>query len=325
MITIKSWVKRIIRKILAIIVLPLLDQIAWAITTYVPKEKSFQAFANYDYYMLQKHYYLPIPDEQDMTYAQYETKLVGLDISAERSFEFLDTVLMPYKAEFNAFPVHEAEQGFYLVNGSYMAIDGNVYYSLIRYHKPRRVVEIGSGNSTLLAAAAIRKNQEETGQQSELICIEPYPMPMLRQTIPELSQLIEKRVQDVDLSFFEELQDGDILFIDSTHVLRPGGDVWWEFCEILPRLASGVFVHFHDISLPKPYPMVYYHNQWYWNEQYLLQAFLTYNSKFEIVWPGNYLMLHHPDRMQAAFSPEYEQMRAKYPFSEPGSFWMRVR
>lgn len=326
MTRIKSLVKRLIRRILRAVVQPLLDQIAWAIASFVPKQKAYEAFIKYDFYLFQKHYYLPIPDEQDLAYARRDTELVGVKIDIESAFTFIETVLNPYKAEFNAFPVHESKDGgFYLVNGTFMAIDGNVYYSLIRHHKPRRVVEIGSGNSTLLAAAAIRKNVAESEQKTELICIEPYPMPMLRQHIPEITQLVEKRVQDIELSFFEELKAGDILFIDSTHVLRPGGDVWWEYCEILPRLAPGVFVHVHDISLPKPYPAVYLDYHWYWNEQYLLQVFLTYNTRFEVVWPGNYLMIHQPEKMRAAFSPEYDQMRAKFPFSEPASFWMRVR
>ena len=284
-------------------------------------------FEKQGFYLLRKHYYLPIPDEVDRGY-QRESALVGVDINEEQVFKFIEETLNPYKAEFNAFPVHSSDDPakFYLVNGSYMAIDGNVYYSLIRKHCPHRIVEIGSGNSTILAAEAIRKNRAEgRGQGAELISIEPHPSAILQNGIPELSQLIKKRVQDVDLELFKSLKVGDILFIDSTHVLRPGGDVWYEYCEILPRLASGVLVHIHDISLPKPYPGVYWDAHLYWNEQYVLQIFLTYNSRFEVIWPGNYMMVKHPEKMVNAFSPEYGHMRDKYPFSEPTAFWMKVK
>ena len=258
-------------------------------------------------YLLRKHYYLPIPDEVDMAYAQRETELVGVDMNADAAFEFLEEVVQPYKAEFSAFPVHEADEsgGFYLVNGTYMAIDGNVYYGLIRHTKPKKVIEIGSGYSTLLAAAAIRKNKEEGANATELISIEPYPREMLRQEIPEITDLIEKRVQDVDMSVFESLSAGDLLFIDSTHVLRPGGDVWWEYCEILPRLKSGVLIHIHDVVLPKPYPTVYADYHWYWNEQYAVQMLLSYSSRFEVVWPGNFLLVNYPEKMEAAFNQNF--------------------
>jgi hypothetical protein len=126
------------------------------------------------------------------------------------------------------------------------------------------------------------------------------------------------------VSYFEQLESGDILFIDSSHVIRSGNDVHYEFLEILPRLKPGVLVHIHDISLPKPYPEVYFDNHLYWNEQYLLQAFLTFNDRFEIMWPGNYMMLNYPDKMLSTF-PEISRMRQDYPQSEPTAFWMRVK
>jgi hypothetical protein len=171
----------------------------------------------------------------------------------------------------------------------------------------------------------LRNRQDDGGEPAQLTSIEPFPTPALREGFPGLSRLIEKRVQDVGLGLFTALEEGDILFIDSTHVLRSGGDVQLEYCEILPRLAPGVIVHIHDISLPKPYPRVYFEkNHYYWNEQYLLQAFLAFNSRFEVIWPGNYMMEKYPERVITVF-PEYHQMRATFPSSEPASFWMRVR
>ncbi len=324
---IKGFIARLLHRFLARFINLLLKPIAWSIASFVDPNKAFDTFFKYNMYLLHKRYYLPIPDEVDMAYAQRETDLIGVDMNVDAAFEFLEEVVQPYKAEFNAFPLHAADKlgGFYLVNGTYMAIDGNVYYGLIRHNTPQKVIEIGSGNSTLLAAAAIRKNKEEGVGTTQLISIEPYPREMLRQEIPEITDLIEKRVQDVDMSVFESLVAGDLLFIDSTHVLRPGGDVWWEYCEILPRLQSGVLVHIHDVSLPKPYPLVYADYHWYWNEQYALQMLLSYSNRFEVVWPGNYLLVNYPEKMKAAFNPEFQQMRDKFPYSEAAAFWMRVR
>lgn len=321
----KRGVLRLIRQIAAFLLRPILPLVALMVRVVYPGNEAYPIFAAHGFHLLRKHYYLPIPEESDLAFTR-ESALVGLDLNEQAALALIDDLLAPYKAEFSAFPRHPGADphGFHLINGTFMAIDGNVYYALIRRHQPRRLIEIGSGASTLLAAAAIRRNVAEGGRATELVCIEPFPPAPLR-TLPELSCLITQKVQAVDLATFEALSAGDILFIDSTHVLRSGGDVWWEYCEILPRLASGVLVHVHDISLPKPYPRVYFDSHFYWNEQYLLQAFLAFNSHFEVIWPGNYLMTRYPERMASAFSPEYDQMRAAFPSSEPTSFWMRVR
>jgi hypothetical protein len=175
-----------------------------------------------------------------------------------------------------------------------------------------------------LAAAACRQNLNKNGETTTLIAIEPFPGKTLKKGLPGLSKLIQGKVQKVEFQLFTSLAAGDMLFIDSSHVLRSGGDVQQEYCEILPRLAPGVLVHLHDISLPKPYPRVYFETQLYFNEQYLLQAFLCFNSRFEVIWPGNYMMLKYPESVLKIF-PEYQEMRKFYPSSEPSSFWIRAR
>src|SRR5262249_51986311 len=136
--------------------------------------------------------------------------------------------------------------------------------------------------------------------------------------------ILTEKVQRVDLRLFTSLQAGDVMFVDSTHVLRPGGDVQRVYCEIFPRLAPGVLGHIPHISLPQPHPPFYFENHLYWNEQYLLQAFLTYNSRFEVVFPAAHMYFKHPEAMTAAF-PEIAQMRQRFPQAEPSSFWMRVK
>ena len=276
--------------------------------------------------MLRKSYYLPIPDEDELKF-QSNSRLLGIDMRDEAQLLFTREIILKYKSEFDAFPADAAlnHRGFYLVNGSFMAGDGNAYYALIRNLKPKTIVEIGAGNSTLLANHAIQQNMREDGRyQCRFIAIEPYPPDSLA-GLETLTELREAKLQEVGPEFFSQLESGDILFIDSTHVLRSGGDVWLEYCEIIPRLRPGVHIHIHDISLPKPYPLIYYESGWFWNEQFVLQALLTNNSRLQVLWAGTYLFDKYPEQMKAAFSPEYELMRKKYPLAEPSSFWMKVR
>ncbi len=291
-------------------------------------------FYRHGYHLLRKHFYLPLPDDSDGLDAFWTrpSALAGVDTNDSFGLEMMARILPSYLAEFRQrFPIRRptltdplAPPKFYLMNGGYMAVDAHVYYGLIRHFKPRRIVEIGNGNSTLLAIAAAQTNQTEGGQGVEVTSIDPYPWDVFRKGFPGLSELVVQRVQDVPLSLFERLEAGDMLFIDSSHVIRSGNDVHYEYLEILPRLKPGVLVHVHDISLPLPYPKVYYDNHLYWNEQYLLQAFLAFNGRFEVLWPGNFLMQTYPDQMLATF-PEFRIMREDYPASEPTAFWMRVR
>jgi hypothetical protein len=285
----------------------------------------FRMLERRGFYLLRKHYYLPIPDRRELEYAS-PTEMVGVDIDPLVALSLLDSVILPRKAEFAAFPVEGPTPAhrFFLLNGVFMAIDGNVYHALVRHLRPVRIIEVGAGYSTLLASAAAAANVAEGARRTEIVCIEPYPSDTLT-SLGDAVTVIREPVQRVPMDLFLSLGPGDILFIDSTHVLKSGGDVWYEYCEILPRLRSGVYVHVHDVSLPLPYPRTYFDQRLYWNEQYLLQAFLTYNSRVEVIWPGNYLMCTQRNRMAAAFSPEYEAMRGRFPSSEPTSFWFRVR
>ncbi|HEX8136029.1 MAG TPA: class I SAM-dependent methyltransferase [Pyrinomonadaceae bacterium] len=309
----------------------LTELVARGINRYNHQQTAHRIFSEQGFHLLSKQdYYLPIPQEEDLGDAFWEkrSEMVGVDLNEGCALGLLNDVFPAYVGEFReTFPLHQSgdSTAFYLINGSFMAIDAQVYYSFIRHFRPKRIVEIGSGRSTQVAAAACLRNAKELGEAPHLTAIEPFPAPLLEAGLPGLSELIVDKVQNVDLNLFTSLEAGDILFIDSTHALREGGDVQMEYCEILPRLADGVIVHIHDISLPKAYPRTYFENSHhYWNEQYLLQAFLAFNSRFEVIWPGNYMMLKHPERVCEVF-PEYHTMRETFPQSEPSSFWMRVR
>ena len=131
-----------------------------------------------------------------------------------------------------------------------------------------------------------------------------------------MQSLIEKKVQDIDLEFFSQLESGDILFIDSSHTVKIGGDVNYLFLEVLPRLKPGVIVHVHDIFLPFEYRRDWVLDEFrFWTEQYLLQAFLTFNSEFEVLMANSYLNHYHQQELKAAFPG--------LPSWAGGSFWMR--
>jgi len=293
----------------------------------IPGNPYHDMFSRHGYHLLRKHFYLPIPDNEDLKadYWERQSDLAGINMNDAGALQLLEGMFPRYMDEFrHRFPLDRPgdPREFYLINGGYMAIDAHVYYAMIRHNKPRRIMEIGAGNSTLLGGAACIENKRETGRAVDYTAIDPYPQSILEKGVPGLTRLITTKVQDTAMDLFTSLEANDILFIDSSHVLRSGNDVQFEYLEILPRLAPGVLVHIHDISLPRHYPKVYFENQLYWNEQYLLQAFLAFNSRFEVLWAGNYMMLKYPQQVCKVF-PEYHIMRQHYPMSEPTAFWMR--
>jgi hypothetical protein len=170
-------------------------------------------------------------------------------------------------------------------NGAFNPCDTAVLYAFVRHRKPRRVFEVGSGFSTRAVKDAITKNYEDTGIQANHLCIEPYRAEVLKDMGVEV---IVKPIQEVDLKVFDELDSGDILFLDNSHVLKPYGDVIFEFLWILPRLKPGVHVHVHDIFLPHGYPEIWIAEQFRpYTEQYMLAAFLHNNNAWNISFLNN--------------------------------------
>jgi hypothetical protein len=167
-----------------------------------------------------------------------------------------------------------------------------------------------------MAINAINKNNEENSKYfCEHTCIEPYEMPWLEKTNVKV---IRKRVEEIKCDFFESLNENDILFIDSSHMIRPQGDVLKEYLEILPVLKKGVLIHIHDIFSPYEYP-----EEWilkevrFWNEQYLLEAFLSFNEEFKIIGALNLLKHKHFGVLAQRFPILKKEREA-----EPGSFWL---
>jgi predicted O-methyltransferase YrrM len=167
---------------------------------------------------------------------------------------------------------------------------------MVRLLRPSRIVEIGSGWSTTVTAAAIEDGELAT----KLTCIEPYPRDFLR-SMGHVLTLREERVELTPPSVFAELEAGDLCFIDSSHVVKTGSDVVHELLEVVPRLADGVVVHVHDVFIPEDYPKGWVENGFNWNEQYLLQAYLVGNTRAEVLLMNHYLAIRHPEAVRAAF------------------------
>jgi predicted O-methyltransferase YrrM len=263
------------------------------------------------------HYYEPFFDPRRLRKPLREDRnLPGIDFSVSGQLALLKQ--FTFNEEIKRLPMDRLGEdlGFHHSNTTFGCGDAEYLYNVVRHFKPKRIVEIGSGFSTLISLSAIRANQAESPKYScELTCIEPYEMPWLERTS---ANILRKRVENIEIEFFQRLEANDILFIDSSHVIKPQGDVLFEYHEILPSLKPGVLVHVHDIFTPKDYPDSWLKGEMrLWNEQYLLEAFLAHNQTFRIVGALNYLMHHHFEVL-ASVCP----ILASEPNREPGSLWL---
>jgi hypothetical protein len=309
------------------VTLTIADSLAKMISLLLParlmkSKRYFRLWESKGYHITPVDYSEPLPDTRTLKGSLWteRSELLGIEINERRQLELLSLFLARFRQEYDSFPRGQTSRPYqyYLNNGAFEAVDGEILYCMIRCFKPRKIFEIGSGYSTFLSAQAIQRNKEEDrSYQCELVAIDPYPNPVIRAGLPGLSHLIRTEVQNIPAAKFGELARNDILFIDSSHMLRIGSDVQYEYLEMLPRLNKGVIVHVHDIFLPAEYPREWVLERYqFWNEQYILQAFMTFNESFEVLWSGSYMHLKHPDQLEAAFA-SYKRD------NPPGSFWIR--
>jgi hypothetical protein len=251
---------------------------------------SFHVMERYfDVHVTANEYYSPIPSVKDLKADVYEHpfSMKGVDMNEAAQFGLLDGAFARYADEYMPKP-----------NGGLSLVDAFALYAIIRYRKPKKIVEIGGGDSTLIAMRAVEKNRSE-GYACHFICIEPYPRPFLRQAYWPDYELVTELVQDVPV---EQFADADIVFIDSSHVSKIGSDVNYEFLEIVPSTPVGCLIHWHDIVIPTNY-----WKDWtemsgqFWNESYMLHAFLLYNNCFSVRWAARYMQRLHSDRLQQRF------------------------
>ena len=287
------------------------------------------------------HYYWPIPDVRALGQHPWPQPALtaGMNFDFDSQIQFLQNAWGRYLGEcsFSNEP-GPLPYAYHYNNGLFETVDAEVAYCMVRCLRPRRVIEIGGGFSTRLMAAALLQNRREGGRLGELITVEPFPDEVLANGFPGMTMLIADPVQKVSLDLFASLGENDVLFIDSSHVVATGSDVCYEILNILPVLQKGVVIQFHDIFLPAEYPeRAVLHNLCFWSEQYLLQAFLTFNNEFEVLWASSAMQLFRPDILLAAF-PQWRMSYARLPQVEkrfiptldfeqvwPSSFWMRRR
>lgn len=263
------------------------------------------------------HYYEPLFDTSVLKKSLRDDRnLPGIDMNRNEQLELLNQ--FNFENELFSIPENkENELEYYYNNGSFCSGDSEALYCMIRHFKPKRIIEIGSGFSSLMSLKALEDNKKaDSGYNFEFTCIEPYEMPWLEKTGVNV---IRKRVEDIDTAFIgDHLDENDILFIDSSHIIRPQGDVLFEYLEILPILKKGVLIHIHDIFTPKDYLDEWIkENNWMWNEQYLLEAFLSFNKDYKIILALNYLFHNHREIISKKF-PILNKQAGR----EPGSIWL---
>jgi hypothetical protein len=272
------------------------------------------------------HFYSPVPDIKDLEERRIwdiRSRLPGIDFRAEQQIDFLKELGARFADECR-WPLlpSDDQSEFYLKNLSFSYGCAASTHCMIRNVKPRTVIEIGSGMSSRVIAKVLTRNRSEDGRGGDHLIVDPYPDKVVKEGLVRISELVERKVELIDFSFWERLKANDILFIDSGHCVRIGGDVNYLFLEILPRLSPGVIVHIHDINLPYEYPRAYATSETFrqfWTEQYLLQGFLCFNNGFEILLAMNYLMTDCAGVFRKTF-PFYDP--EVHPFLS-SSFWIK--
>jgi predicted O-methyltransferase YrrM len=245
------------------------------------------------------HFYSPIVSVEEIKKRESEIwggvrqdTIKGIDLNADNQLAFLGELA----AYYDDIPFKETKQSglrYYFENDYYSYTDGIVLFSLIRHLRPKRIMEVGSGFSS---AVMLDVNNLYFANNIKLTFIEPFPKrlySLISKEDKKTCTILEKPIQAVEVEFFRQLETGDILFIDSTHVSKTGSDVNYLLFEVLPSLKSGVLIHFHDIFYPFEYPKKWVLKGFSWNEAYLLKAFLMYNEAFEIKLFSQYLHQHH--------------------------------
>ena len=266
------------------------------------------------------HFYSPIPALEELSrnadrlFGRWPRELPGISLNEDKQLALLSE-LSAYYSDL-PFPEHKTkDRRYFYENPMYSYSDAICLYSMIRHVRPRRIVEVGSGHSS-----CVMLDTSELFFQNSIACtfIDPYPERLLSLITPEDKGRIEilpTRAQDIDVGRFRELEQNDILFIDSSHVVKVGSDVNYIVSEVLPALRVGVYVHFHDIFYPFEYPRAWIEAGSHWTEGYLLRAFLAFNAAFEIVLFNTFLEHFHRERF-AVDMPLCLK-------NEGGSIWIR--
>jgi len=246
------------------------------------------------------HFYSPIPDRKDVLaraqvlFDRDTDECPGIDLRKEAQFQLLDS----FSHYYNDLPFSATSREttrYYYPNLLFSLADAIPLYSVLRHFQPHSVIEIGSGFSS---AAMLDINDLFLQKQVHFTFVEPYPERLLKLLTREdknTHAILDLKVQEVPLEVFHTLSANDILFVDSSHVVKTGSDVAYILFDILPELRPGVIIHFHDIFWPFQYPERWILEEgWMWNEAYFLRSFLQYNTTFKIIYFNSFIEERHP-------------------------------
>lgn len=268
------------------------------------------------------HYYSPIANSRALSreparsrvWPNSAPEMPGIDWRSNRQVALVEDL-----ARLSDFTIPDGPTGdsrdYHAANEMFSRLDAWMLQAMLRHFRPRRVIEVGCGWSSLVTS---RVNREYFDSSIHFTCIEPYPPDFLGAGVDGISELIALPVEEVPVETFLTLAAGDILFIDTSHTVKTGGDVVFLLQEVLPRLANGVVVHIHDIFLPWDYPQEWVMAGRAWNEQYAVRAFLTFNSVFEILMGVAWMSNFQSDILATALPNYPEGYR-----DGGGSLWIR--
>jgi len=266
---------------------------------------------------VRRHYYEPFVVQIDVERALSSVRsLPAIDWNLPAQRAFLQTLTFESELEAAAHGIRGPSGApFDFDNASFRSGDAEMLYQVVRRLRPANVIEIGSGLSTILVKAALEKNRTEAAEyRCAHTCIEPFEARWLESVGV---RLLRQRVETVPIDLFSVLGDGDLLFVDSSHIIRPHGDVLVEYLQILPVLRRGVVVHIHDIFSPRDYPRSWIlEKRLLWNEQYLLEAFLSNNDQWRVLAAVN-MLKHEAFDDLSRVCPYVTRER------EPGSFYIQ--
>ncbi len=269
------------------------------------------------------HFYSPVVDpaalesQKDRLWPESIPECLGIDFNDASHRRVLKQDFKRFIKDYDYPEQAQDESSFYTQNSQFSWLDARALFVLLRSLRPSRIIEVGSGFSSLLMADV---NDRFLESAVDITCIEPYPRDFLRQQLPGLNRVIIQCVQDVPLQTFEQLKSGDLLFIDSSHVSKTGSDLNYLMFEVLPRLDRAVHIHFHDIFLPAEYL-----KEWVlednrsWNEQYLLRALLMQTDAYQVTFGSNYAQLKFPELVADALG--FDDRRS----FGGGSFWIQKK
>jgi len=269
------------------------------------------------------HFYSPIPSVEDVISKKekiwtVKTKTKGINYNDAEHINILENIFPKYIINFDYpddGPDDDELTFFYNKNSQFSWLDSRSLFALLQHVRPKNIIEVGSGYSTLLMNDI---NKRFLDSSVSITCIEPYPRSFLMGAGMNIN-LKKSFVQDINLDFFSQLGENDILFIDSSHISKIGSDVNYLYLEVLPNLNPGVIIHIHDIFLPNEYKFEWIESGIFFNEQYLVQMMLSYSSRYEIIFTSNYAHVAHRKLLAQALKVNEEATFGG------GSMWIRIK